>query len=559
MCGNALHFTNSDSILVEEFRRCITSFSPLLKNYSYKSSHYGHLRVLHKKGSNRVCKNPLREWIRELGLWERKAINKFIPLVIFSLPRPKIALFLNRLFSGDGNCNVHPNQSIEFCSISKTLAHQVQSLLLRFGIQSRIRIRPFRDIGEYAYVITITGKDNILLFLENIGFYGNKQRNADELRFFYKNINSHPNLDTVPLSLIEENGLSWINTKRNYYRAEQKHKTHFKSAFNSSINQTSAPARYVLEKIANRMGSQYLLSLAQSDIFWDEIASKETVMETCVVYDLELGDNHNFIANDIFVHNSETAIAWSWQYDRNFSNRNIIETKMDLARLTKDLGHDFSVEWEEPQDDIGAQEWWKNPREAKLFLETQRLNRINVNYALPTLGDLWFVARHLLNFAIQITYRHTGKDLSVEDLKRYYAEGICASAVHGFVWERTPDIRGEEWQLKGGFTMAEPTNPRLRQIIDEYREGLKRKNVERMQHLFLERMLEGGSEQRMAEALFKLVETGKTQRLTRSFIAMYAQRHRAEYGYLSGRQIGIVYEMVRSLLNGEELDGDGTL
>jgi len=282
-------------------------------------------------------------------------------------------------------------------------------------------------------------------------------------------------------------------------------------------------------------------------------------MGTCTVYDLELEDNHNFIANDIFVHNSETAIGWAWQFDPNFSNRNIIETKMDLARLTKELEHDFSVEWEEPQDDIGAQEWWKNPREAKLFLETQRLNRINVNYALPTLGDLWFVARHLLNFAIQITYRHTGKDLSVEDLKRYYAEGICVSAVHGFVWERTPDIRGEEWQLKGSFTMAEPTDPRLRTIIEAYRDGLKRKNVERMQHLFLERMLEGGSEQRMAEALFKLVETGKAQRLTRSFIAMYAQRHRAEYGYLSGRQIGIVYEMVRSLLNGEELDGNGTL
>ena len=47
-----------------------------------------------------------------------------------------------------------------------------------------------------------------------------------------------------------------------------------------------------------------LQNLANSDIFWDKIKKIEKVKGEEFVYDLTIEDNHNFVANNIFVHNS---------------------------------------------------------------------------------------------------------------------------------------------------------------------------------------------------------------------------------------------------------------
>src|SRR5215467_9329651 len=43
--------------------------------------------------------------------------------------------------------------------------------------------------------------------------------------------------------------------------------------------------------------------LAQSDLYWDTIVAVEPIGEH-QVYDLSMADTHNFVANDIIVHNS---------------------------------------------------------------------------------------------------------------------------------------------------------------------------------------------------------------------------------------------------------------
>src|SRR3989344_2010976 len=50
-----------------------------------------------------------------------------------------------------------------------------------------------------------------------------------------------------------------------------------------------------------------LYSLANSDIFWDRITSINKIKGEEYVYDLTIPNNHNFIGNGIFVHNSNVA------------------------------------------------------------------------------------------------------------------------------------------------------------------------------------------------------------------------------------------------------------
>ena len=52
-----------------------------------------------------------------------------------------------------------------------------------------------------------------------------------------------------------------------------------------------------------------LKNLANSDIFWDKIKKIEKVNGEEWVYDLTIEDNHNFIANNLFVHNSNVTDA----------------------------------------------------------------------------------------------------------------------------------------------------------------------------------------------------------------------------------------------------------
>ena len=87
------------------------------------------------------------------------------------LPRRQVALFLNRLFSGDGFLHMRSTPkkqvTIDYASKSKRLIQGVQHLLLRFGINSRVR---HLSSGHYRLFIHGTGQCRI--FLNEIGLWG---------------------------------------------------------------------------------------------------------------------------------------------------------------------------------------------------------------------------------------------------------------------------------------------------------------------------------------------------------------------------------------------------
>ena len=65
-------------------------------------------------------------------------------------------------------------------------------------------------------------------------------------------------------------------------------------------------SRQTIQRLADYFSSDDLRRYATSDVYWDRIISIEYVGEK-QTYDLEIADTHNFIANDILVHNSHAA------------------------------------------------------------------------------------------------------------------------------------------------------------------------------------------------------------------------------------------------------------
>ena len=103
-------------------------------------------------------------WAEQLGILGRKAAEKQVPAEVFTLADADLELFLGRLWSGDGH--VGGQQVPFYATSSEQLARDVQSLLVRLGIVSRLHTKTFnyRYRGETekrtGFTVHLIGEDS---------------------------------------------------------------------------------------------------------------------------------------------------------------------------------------------------------------------------------------------------------------------------------------------------------------------------------------------------------------------------------------------------------------
>ncbi|MBS3175645.1 hypothetical protein J4457_00210 [Candidatus Woesearchaeota archaeon] len=245
-------------------------------------------------------KNSLIQWLRALGLYDKLSPEKFIPTCIFTLPKNKLSLFLNRLFSCDGSIyHIHGYWAICYASTSRILIDQVQSLLLRFGIISKIRKKMSRCNGKvFPSFELVIGGEFVERYLQEIGFYGYKEKKQARALKHALQIQRNPNVDTIPQEIWQlTRPKNWAEIGRAMGYAHPK-------AMRESMH--DSPSRQKLLQIALADQNELLEAYATSDIYWDEIISIERINQKTKVYDISIPQFHNFIANNIIVHNSYT-------------------------------------------------------------------------------------------------------------------------------------------------------------------------------------------------------------------------------------------------------------
>ncbi len=245
--------------------------------------------------------NPLAKWLEELGLWGCDAHEKFIPPSVFTLPRDQMALFLNRLFATDGWATVLTTGQAQlgFASVSERLARQVQHLLLRFGIIASLRSRQVLYRGERRPVwqLDITDSRAIRAFAREIGIFS-KEAALDRANQVASGKRYQTNRDLIPIGVWDriaaaKRGASWASLSRQLGHGE-----------GADLHVGSRmPSRARLARFAAALDDEGLADLASSDVYWDEIVSIEP-MGMKQVYDLTIPETHNFVANDVCVHNT---------------------------------------------------------------------------------------------------------------------------------------------------------------------------------------------------------------------------------------------------------------
>lgn len=127
-----------------------------------------------------ICSRIVSSFIENLGCG-KNAREKKIPPFVLSLPKNKARAFLSGLYTGDGSVSISSTLEVNLSTVSKELVDGISFLLSRFGIIHSISVKDDKNPKHAKlYQIRSYGTD-ATGFIEEIGFFGEKQEKAEKL------------------------------------------------------------------------------------------------------------------------------------------------------------------------------------------------------------------------------------------------------------------------------------------------------------------------------------------------------------------------------------------
>lgn len=282
--------------------------------------------------------------------------TKKVPETVLKSSDEVIRGFVSGLFDGDGYVS-SPDQAkacLEYTSASSELVDGLWYLLLRLGIVSRISVSSKAATNTvkktrrpYARLM-VFGQENLRIFSDCVPLR-QAMRLKRLLTWSAKSVTANPNVDVVP-GLNDQ--IRQMLRKAGY--SSRKLKGVAPSRIRSYYENRALPSRAGLMAVQKLVQSDALACFAESDVFWDQIRSIRLVPGEEWVYDLCVDGNHNFVAEGLFVHNSNIVDGLMFAFgemrlkslrvkntkDLIFKNANIAEVRVVLA---EDDAADFTV------------------------------------------------------------------------------------------------------------------------------------------------------------------------------------------------------------------------
>lgn len=296
-----LHYTNADLECLKVVADAAENEFDVTAKW-VKQENWHHVYLSANQHLTHGKRNPIAKWLDELGIFGQRSGEKKLPLAVFEQSTSNIVLFLRHLWATDGCVHLPKNGgrkvAIFYASKSKELIQQLQMLLLRVGVQGRISLNRKKGYDP-VYQLHISDKPNQWRFLDGVGVFGRKEKIVHEALRRIESVESNPNVDVIPKQIWsyirdvkDERGLSWREFAKQ-----------LGMSFCGSSLFKSSVGRKRIGRIASILNDPHLYNLCESDLFWDEITSIKSLGKA-EVFDATVPGEHNFIADNIIVHNS---------------------------------------------------------------------------------------------------------------------------------------------------------------------------------------------------------------------------------------------------------------
>ncbi|MGH3049439.1 MAG: DnaB-like helicase C-terminal domain-containing protein, partial [Gaiellaceae bacterium] len=155
--------------------------------------------------------------------------------------------------------------------------------------------------GRPSHRLTVTGKADLERFLDLVGGTGVRKTVAcAEIREQMSSTVANTSRDTIPATAWRTMVVPAMAPAGVTARALQRQ---LGTAYCGSTLYRRGLGRERAALVAGIVRSERMAALATSDVYWDEVISIEPDGEE-EVYDLTVGGLHNFVAEDVIVHNS---------------------------------------------------------------------------------------------------------------------------------------------------------------------------------------------------------------------------------------------------------------
>ena len=288
LSNNKASFTNTNPIIQRDFIEALDQYGGVSSNnlqLTVNAKYISPRQLSTVSGSNTAS---VSFWQQEQPMLSQERFKQIcksleltsngIPAVIFKLEKSLLALFLNRLFGTvNGELRLASGDpQVSYTSVNEKLIRQIQHLLLRFGIITKLSPRKvgYSKGIKQCFQLDITDSQSIETFISEIGIYGKELEIARAKRAAK-------------------------------FRTNQ-----------VNCNFTNSP-------------------IAESNIYWDEIIAIEPMGQK-QVYDLTIPETHNFVANDICVHNTALCL--------NIAQHVAIEKKVPVAIFSLEMSKEQLVQ-----------------------------------------------------------------------------------------------------------------------------------------------------------------------------------------------------------------------
>jgi SNF2 family DNA or RNA helicase/intein/homing endonuclease len=331
-----LRITQKDTNLLEDL--CQT-FQRIGDRYNLKINRPSVCTFPNKVPCLRIDSQAYRRFLENKGyIWGKLSAEKSIPSFIMQADLDSVRLFLRHYFDAE-SAVVSSMRSIEISTASNLLIQQLSTLLRRFGIW--LRIAPKQKCATNGkrilrtYYIGVIGGNSARRFLQEIGFnYTHKQQKLREIcqRVSNTNIEGIPAADVVaetvtttgiPLRHLGMHNTVYINGSQQFSReslqkvvssmsqivcGETQKQYQLLKASKWTNKTLTTYAQLDLENL--NLTKQHLQRLIDQEVFYCRIDNIEDVDYEGWVYDFEVRQHHNFVANNIICHNTIQFIAF---------------------------------------------------------------------------------------------------------------------------------------------------------------------------------------------------------------------------------------------------------
>ncbi len=272
-------------------------------------------RIKEDKIKIKVYSYVLSQFLKKVcGLTEgKKPKDLHLPSWIFKCSNEEIAAFLKMYFEGDGATSFGEKDypTFRYYSSSKTLLTDLQYLLLKFGIVTKLT--PWKTPLGNLFALVIKGPKSRELFFRKI----KPNKNRDKMAKYYNNRLEDYSL-FLPVSPLLKKIKEFSGIKYGRDIPENSVEPYLSGRKIPTIRQTKKILKLLKEKVKSRESKELIKkveNLLNSDLYWTKIKKIEELEKETTLYDVTVKNNSNFLGG-----NSPTILHNSMWYGKSEEN-----------------------------------------------------------------------------------------------------------------------------------------------------------------------------------------------------------------------------------------------